>query len=106
MPVTHCSLITTWCLLCVKTYSFIIPHLYKLSELHCPILVQVHLFDHVPDLEAWHVLPQSLHESADLTGSDVAIAVCIKLEGGRVRGRGSKEEGVGGGVREREWEGE
>ena len=55
-------------------------HLEELVELDGPVLVEVHLLDHVPDLVAGDVLAQGLEHVADFRGGDVTIAVRIELE--------------------------
>ena len=53
--------------------------LYELSEFDRPILVNIHFFDHVPDLVAGDILSQSFEDCSDLRRCDVSILVSIKL---------------------------
>ena len=55
-------------------------HLGKLVKLDRPVLVDVHLLDHVPDLVARDLLTESLHHRADFWSRDVAILVRIELQ--------------------------
>ena len=55
-------------------------HLEELIKLDSPVLIDVHLLDHVPDLVAGDVLAQGLENVADFGGGDVTVAVRIELE--------------------------
>lgn len=73
-------------------------YLYELVKSDHAIFVEIDLFDHVSDLVSWYIFTKCLHQVANLTSSNAAIPISIKLEQGR-RGRSTrrrKKKGKGG----------
>ena len=56
-------------------------YLHKFVELDCLVLIEVDLFDHVPDLVPGHTLSEGFQHLTNLGNCDVAIAISIELCG-------------------------